>query len=277
MKIVTCISDSNEYGYKYYLKPSCEHFNLTLITLEVNSKWSTHRIKDFCLLKYLKDLRNDEIIVFTDGYDTMFTCGEDEIYAKYAAFNKPLVFTAEKNCWPYQKLSEKYPASDYPFRYLNCGGFIGKASVIGYLLEKYPVPPSGYNFLQKMTWKAAGLFTKKEMDPDKLYQWSNQYYWTHVYLAHHDSIALDYRCELFLELAPPVNFLIPNLKQFRNLLEASELYKQEMKRLESECLFRDNKLFHVPTHSMPCQVHFNSPVTKHIALNKYFKPIMPWL
>lgn len=276
MKVVTCISDPENYGYKYYLKPSCSYHNLELISIEFSGKWTTHRIKDLCLLAYVKQLPPDEIILFTDGYDTLLSCSEDEILEKYRKFKKPLVFTAERNCWPYAGLSARFPASATPARFLNCGGFIGKAGVIAFLLRKYPSPPS-YNFFRKLRWKVERVVSGKQSDPDVIYKWSNQYYWSHVFLKNQDLIALDYNSEIFLELAPAIDEMMPNLKQFREQMEESLLYKREKSRVETECRFMGHRLFYEPSHTMPCQVHFNSPVTKQIALNNHFRVMMPWL
>lgn len=277
MKVVTCISDPENYGYKYYLKPSCSYHKLELISIEFSGKWSTHRIKDLCLLAYVKELPPDEIIFFTDGYDTLLTCSAKEILEKYRQFQKPIVFTAERNCWPYAGLSGKFPLSASPARYLNCGGFIGPAGAIAFLLRKYPSPPSSHGFFQKINWRIKRILSGKESDPDNIYKWSNQYYWSHVFLENQDMIALDYNSEIFLELAPALNELMPNLKQFRAQMEESPLYKNERSRIEADCRFMDHRLLYAPTQTTPCQVHFNSPVTKQIALNGHFRQIMPWM
>src|SRR5579872_2061479 len=123
MKVVTCISDAENYGFIHLLKGSCEYFGLPLVTLEHRGNWGSHRKKDAYLLEYLKDLPKHEIVLFSDGYDAMFMCSESEIMAKYRAMDRALIFTAEKNCWPYAELASEYPPSPTQFRYINCGGF----------------------------------------------------------------------------------------------------------------------------------------------------------
>lgn len=264
MKVVTCISDAENYGFIHLLKGSCEYFGLPLVTLEHRGNWGSHRKKDAYLLEYLKDLPKHEIVLFSDGYDAMFMCSESEIMAKYRAMGRALIFTAEKNCWPYAELASEYPPSPTQFRYINCGGFIGEVGLIAELLTTYSHPPAGTNSLEA----------------DQRYRWSNQYYWTRVYLIHQDLIMLDYQAEIFLEVGSNAKELYPNLKnlkQPRTEEEKSELYAKECERLRSECLFVDGRVLHRDTRTMPCQVHFNGPVVKQIAFDNHFEPVMPWL
>jgi hypothetical protein len=264
MKVVTCISDVKNYGFTHLLKGSCDHFGLPLVVLEHHGHWDTFRYKDARLLQYLEDLPKHEIVLFTDGYDAMFMCSESEIMAKYRAGDRALIFTAEKNCWPYAVLASEYLPSPTQFRYLNCGGFIGEAGLIAELLTTYRQPPAGTN----------------SQEVDQKYLWSNQYYWTRVYMRHQDVIALDYQADIFLEVGSDGEQLLlkfGNVRQPRSEAEQSAFYAQECERLRNECLFVDGRVLHRDTRTTPCQVHFNGPVVKKIAFDNHFEPVMPWL
>lgn len=276
MRVITCVSDKGHYGYRNFLEPSCEFFNLALTTLEHKGKWSSYRLKDFHVLAYLQTLPPEEIVLFTDGYDTMFLCSEEEILAKYRAFQKPLVFTAEKNCWPYRPLFSKYPKAPTPLRYLNSGGFIGEAGVLRYLLQKYPAPPSSYSLWEGAMWRYRRILRRQEIHPDWLYRWSNQYYWAQVFLSNQDLIALDCRADIFLGLSTDIEEWSANMVQFRSSREESEIYMREKMRFSRECVPTGDRLLYQPTGTIPCQLHFNSPVTKLLARNNHFDIFMPW-
>ncbi|CEP02364.1 DUF5672 domain-containing protein [Plasmodiophora brassicae] len=77
----------------------------------------------------------DDIVMFVDAYDVLLVDTEANIVDKFLAMNEPVVFTAEKGCWPFMDgrpdgeriCQDEYPASPTPYRYLNSGGWIGYA------------------------------------------------------------------------------------------------------------------------------------------------------
>src|SRR3989304_3870108 len=105
MQVVTCVSSTDHIGYKWLLQASCEYHGLQLTTLVHRGQWTSNRLKDELLRSHVATLDDDQIILGTDGYDTMLTCPADEILGKYAAFGKPIVYSAEPNCWPWSPLA----------------------------------------------------------------------------------------------------------------------------------------------------------------------------
>ena len=183
MKIITCISDKEDIGYKYALKASCTYHNLELITLLHTSEWRTHRNKDFYLKNYLFTLPENEIVLFTDGYDTILIGGEEQILKRYKLVSPEsgIVISTEKYCSPDPSLINLYPLAYTQYRYLNSGGIIGKVSEILALLEK-----------------VNSLNIGNEEIASNQYKWSNQYLWTQVFLQENVlNIKLDVNCELF--------------------------------------------------------------------------------
>ena len=277
MKIITCISDTKNKGYQEFLVTSCNYYNLDLITLEHQDYWLSNRNKDQYLLEYLNGIPGDEIVMFTDGYDTMLLCSEDEIIDKYREFGRALVFTAEKNCWPDKSLSRLYPPSPTQFRFLNCGGFIGKAGLIRKLIEKYNKSPYHYGLIRKKWWSLQKSLFGKDMDPDHIFSYSNQYYWTHIFFRNKDLIALDYYTNIFLELTTMMKDFPATVKVDDNEIMQTEIYHKEIERLTHECQIEGNRILNTLTGTKPCQMHFNGQVVKLIAFNHHFDKVMPWL
>lgn len=276
VKVITCISDPGQSGYQTFLRPSCAYHAHELVTLHHPGQWTSHRIKDHCLAGYLKGLDSPEVILFSDGYDAMLLAAEDEIMEKYHAFSKPLVFSAEINCWPYPALSTRYSSRNQRRPYLNCGGFIGRSDVILELLEKHPAAPSTYSAKQKREWAQEHSRTGKLSDPDVIFQWSNQYYWTHVFLQNQDRIALDHECSLFLTLSTSVDALREVYARPLPAEGIRRLSNEERQRMNLEFHFSADRLVRTSTGASPCHVHFNGPVAKDLASTGYFLPATPW-
>ena len=80
----------------------------------------------------LGDYPTDEVILYTDAFDTYFLSDENEILEKFKSFNADIVFGHEKNCWPNIKNEPKlYPNGDF----INAGVYIGVNSKIRKLME----------------------------------------------------------------------------------------------------------------------------------------------
>jgi len=81
----------------------------------------------------------NKIIMFTDSYDVVITSNKNEIFEKYNKLinnsDNCIVFSGEISCWPNADLANSYPNSPTKIKYLNSGGFIGKASNILKILE----------------------------------------------------------------------------------------------------------------------------------------------
>ena len=88
-----------------------------------------HAVKEYIIKKNLESSKR--ILMFVDGYDVLFTPGRQNIIEKFNRFEKPLVFSAENNCYPDRTPvcmnDEKYPKSPTEFRYVNSGTYIGEA------------------------------------------------------------------------------------------------------------------------------------------------------
>ena len=263
MKIITIASDVDDFYLKNFLIPSCNYFNLNLTILHFNKKWTGHRNKDILLLKYLEKTDGEQVILFTDAYDTMMLCDEEQLMESYERKGTPIVFSSEVNCWPFPGLKflyhKKYPMIGNSF--LNSGGFIGKAARIKELLKKYSKPPS-YNFRELKE-----IRTMDGLHLDEMYGWSNQYYWTLVFLSEPDLISIDYENYIFITLGTPLNALTKNAEDYAKLGKRAKVYSEEVERLENT--------FANTNWGNLAHLHFNGPIVKPIFKEMYGNRKLP--
>jgi hypothetical protein len=230
MKVITVISDTTESGYEI-LKLSCAINKLTLVTLVCNQKrFSSNRMKDALLFKYLQTLDEHELILFTDGYDSFFLADEKEILGKYDNLTDSILFSAEMNCYPDTNLQHYYPAANTPYRFLNSGGFIGKAGMIKDMLLR-DLPGAADKF-----------------------QYSNQYLWTLRFIQFPQFISLDTQCDIFCTFSSDIS---------RDILLETDPTRVAMHYKKMDDWFKLNsqltghRLSNQITGTLPCIAHFN--------------------
>ena len=234
MKILTVVSDRNNLGF-FRLKVTCALQGLDLVAIVCPpAEFVNNRVKDELLKRYLMTLDEEEIVMFSDGYDTLLMAGEDEILEKYYRTDCDLLVSAEANCFPERSLSEKYPVCDTIYRYLNCGGFIGKAGAIkAFLYTEISAPGEGF-------------------------PWSNQYIWTQKYLQDTGKLKLDSQCDLFCTFFTAIAGY-PTPEDAMNHPEAyTRLYSEWF---YHHFVIREGRIFNKLTGTWPCNVHFNGVST----------------
>lgn len=145
LKIVTAATEDTD-GLKR-LQESASRYGIPLKVLGLEKSWTGGEVarlenpgggQKINLLKpYLQELEDDDILVFVDGYDVVFTGAiEDALEAFNNDFPKDIVFSAEKSCWPDSGLADSYPKVDSEYRFLNSGTFIGKVSELKKVTEE---------------------------------------------------------------------------------------------------------------------------------------------
>lgn len=77
----------------------------------------------------LKKLPPERPVLFVDGYDVVLTRHITQALQVWERHGEPVLFAAEPFCWPEQDKADAYPPppEDSPYRFLNSGGFIGRA------------------------------------------------------------------------------------------------------------------------------------------------------
>jgi hypothetical protein len=269
MKVITIATDLENTFIKRLLIPSCQSLGLDLTILHIDKKEFKLRDKQAALAHYFAQCSApEELIIYTDGYDTLFLRDEQYIREAYAGFPQSIVFSAESNCWPLGPLGlalqEDPPSRPYP--YLNSGGFMGPAGDLLKLSTKYPKPPSDqFPLLRHL--RVHGY------DTDQRFKWCDQYYWTLVQLLETETIGLDNKGTLFENLGPTVADVFDpsiriNVREFRLHGKEAASYQEERARLE----------LRLKSPSSAAQVHFASPITKAVALDLFDEGRFPgWL
>jgi hypothetical protein len=236
MKVVTLVTNSNHPVYANCLKATADFHDLDLVTF-TPQRYSGHRLKDETLYQYLKTLHDEEIVFYTDGYDTFFVSGEDEILSKFFKTGKNLLFSAEFTCMPDARLALKYPSVKSPFKYLNSGGFIGKAWYIRRRLED--------NLETESTTK---------------FKWSNQVYWAEQYLKNPSEIGLDVGCDIFGTFASDADVGIVEIIRSKEF-DRIKYNEAKLKWFEETFRIENGRIFVIPTRSKPCHLHFPGPTS----------------
>ena len=140
LHILTFATDIKERGLHDLLSSSPFKINI----LGKGKTFRDLRDKLYAVKEYIEQnglIHSQDIILFTDGYDTVFTKNYKyyDLIEKFRAFNKPVIFSAETNCYPAHLPicvnQDLYPVAPTKYRYLNSGGYIGEASFIYKMLE----------------------------------------------------------------------------------------------------------------------------------------------
>jgi len=260
MKVFTCISDVFNPAYKKVLLKSCDYFQLDLNTqiISISRKWISHREKDIQLYDFLSTCKKDEIVLFSDGYDTCFLADEIEIVEKYRSLNSDIVISAEINCHPNKDLEAFYPHQDSKYRFINSGGFIGTAKSIMKVIESF-----------------RGI---KETEDSKKYEWSNQYLWTIAYIEQTVSIKLDAKCSIFQTLSSERTLLKQILETRDTDYQMSKaLLRQHKENIFGNFKYEGGRIYNINTESTPAHIHFSSPVLKKAMFEHPFVSLYPWL
>ncbi len=84
--------------------------------------------------EFLNNNINDKVCV-VDGWDMLFFGTTEELEQKV---DRPVIFSAERNCWPDKDKMEKYPNCSTPWRFVNGGAFAGNAKDLLEILNGMP-------------------------------------------------------------------------------------------------------------------------------------------
>ena len=126
-------------GYKFcWLLFSCAQEGLDLTVLGFNKAGQKGLgYKLLTTLDYLKTLEDDEVVLFVDAFDVIVSNNASVFLHNFQRLQSPLVFSAEKGCWPYldgRKGGEGLCLYYYPdkpsttiYRFVNTGSWMGYA------------------------------------------------------------------------------------------------------------------------------------------------------
>lgn len=123
---------------------SSKHNRMKVKVLGAKEEWKGGDIKNTpgggmkinLLKKELYKHKDNDVILFVDGYDVFLNDTLDNIVQTYLSFHSRVVFAAEKTCWPNQNLKDSFPATEHDNNYLNSGCYIGVVSELRKILEE---------------------------------------------------------------------------------------------------------------------------------------------
>lgn len=124
-------------GYKFcWLLFSCAQEGLSLTILgynQANQKGLGYKL--LSTLDYLRTLHDDEVVLFVDAFDVVVSNNVTVLLQRFHSLGSPLVFSAEKGCWPYldgradgEELCLRYypdAPPGTPYRFVNTGSWMG--------------------------------------------------------------------------------------------------------------------------------------------------------
>jgi hypothetical protein len=129
-----------------------------------------------------------QTILFSDGLDSLFTCGIEEIHKRWLLMAKPFVISGNNKCWPLSSYASKFPESPTSQRYICSGGFIADSkalmAVLDVLVEK------------KRLWDGQ----IEEIGFGRHVYTCDQAALCCAYANKEIDLSIDYRCELFLQM-----------------------------------------------------------------------------
>lgn len=139
--VITVATDYNDSCKRY--KESCIRYGVNPVILGLGEKWKGGDMakgpgggqKVNYLKKYLENVKENKLIIFTDSYDVMMNNNINILKENYKQFNKKVVFASEKFCWPDASLSHYFKNDKYENKYLNSGLFIGYTDDIKKILD----------------------------------------------------------------------------------------------------------------------------------------------
>ena len=119
---VITVATHNE-GYFNALQQSCKNNNINLVVLGFNEKWQGFSWRFNLINNYIKNLNDDDIVLFIDAFDIIIIEDIKEIERRFKEFNKPIVIS-------YQNLNiieliGYYIVYGYTGHTINAGTYIG--------------------------------------------------------------------------------------------------------------------------------------------------------
>jgi hypothetical protein len=169
LRILSYATDFNNQNFKLLQNK----LDVEVLPILQNWSWDFYP-KSFSVYETIKKFNPEDIVLVCDAYDVLPTKKLtknilfDKINEKFD-LNK-ITFNAEKNCYPDMSLTNLYPESNSPWKYLNAGIYVGKVKKVLVMLE---------NLLPKI---------KNSMDQKEF---------SISFINNKFDITLDYNCDIF--------------------------------------------------------------------------------
>ncbi|CEL93029.1 unnamed protein product [Vitrella brassicaformis CCMP3155] len=145
--LVTVGQNQTNPGYRA-LSRSARYYGVDLVTIGQNEKkrkGDPRTIKLEVMRRWLSQQDPDLLVVFTDGYDGVLRVPNEELERRLRLLipdndNTTIIVSSELGLWPDRRLKDEYPMppTKDAYRFLNSGGYAGRAGALSLCLEKYP-------------------------------------------------------------------------------------------------------------------------------------------
>ena len=93
------------------------------------------KLKEVYDFVFQSEIKNNDIILFTDAYDVFYADDLETITERYLGFDCKVLFSAELYCWPDANIENQFPESPTKYRFLNSGTFIGRVGELKRMLS----------------------------------------------------------------------------------------------------------------------------------------------
>ena len=118
-----------EDGSKRFLD-TCKKFNIDAELIGIGYEYKRHQNQDrfYVLRDKLNSVKDNQIVVVMDAFDTLMNGTEQEIVNKFLEKNTNILFSAEKAYnYQYMEYKNKFLNDKSPYKYINAGTFMGYA------------------------------------------------------------------------------------------------------------------------------------------------------
>jgi hypothetical protein len=148
------------------LQASCDKWGINLKPYGLGTTytdWPDIKINRL-LLKMLEERGNGAThILYTDGRDSFFLTGQDEIESKYRRMGSPpMLMAAETQCYPREWLADRFPDPGHHYRWPGSGQFMGEVDKLvrdwEWLRSTYAIASEDQN---EQGWMVQAMADKK--------------------------------------------------------------------------------------------------------------------
>lgn len=125
------------------LEQSAKRHGITYLNLGRGVEWGGgtmegqgggHKIN--LVRSHIQTLPNEDLVLFVDGYDVLFTDNIHSIKERFDGFDCDILFAAEKSCWPEPTMAPQFPMTPMPYKYLNSGVYMGKVARLNHFFSE---------------------------------------------------------------------------------------------------------------------------------------------
>ena len=138
--IITVGTDENKM---WGLEQSAKRHGITYLNLGSGVEWGGgtmegqgggHKIN--LVRSHIQTLPDEDIVLFVDGYDVLFTDNIHSIKERFDGFDCDILFAAEKSCWPQPTIAPQFPMTPTLYKYLNSGVYMGKVARLNHFFSE---------------------------------------------------------------------------------------------------------------------------------------------